>query len=54
MLNNDDSKYLDPSLEKDLKYIVNKVQLFLTEKDSIIVSLLRQKRLPELYENSRN
>lgn len=45
---------LDPDLQKDLTEIINKVEDFAYEKDSILVSLLRQKRLPELYENVNN
>ena len=45
---------LDEDLKKDLADIIGKVKDFNKEKNSIVVSLMRQRRLPELYEFSNN
>ncbi len=50
----DNNRKLDPELKRDLSTIINSVEEFAYEKDSILTSLLRQKRLPELYENLNN
>lgn len=45
---------MDSELKKDLNDIISKVEEFAEEKDSIFLSLLRQKRLPELFETCNN
>ena len=50
----DDRRILDPELQKDLTNIIKSVENFAEERNSILLSLLRQKRLPELFEDCNN
>lgn len=50
----DSKRFMDEELQKDLSGIIQKVNSFTEEKDSVLLSLLRQKRLPELYDSSNN
>lgn len=50
----DNNRILDPELQKDLSNIIKSVEQFVEERDSVLLSLLRQRRLPELFENCDN
>lgn len=53
MLDNS-KKTIDPELQKDLSSIINGVEMFFEEQDSVLLSFLRQKNLPELFETCQN
>lgn len=53
MLNNY-RKELDEDLKQDLNTIISKVENFAQERDSVYLSFLRQKNLPELFEECNN
>ncbi|MEW5822639.1 MAG: hypothetical protein AB1782_20770 [Cyanobacteriota bacterium] len=50
----EDKRVIDPELKQDLTGIIKTVEDFAYERDSVLLSLLRQKRLPELFENCNN
>jgi hypothetical protein len=53
MYNDRDYRSIDPELQKDLNHIIKNVEsFFIEEQDSILLSLLRQKRVPELFEKN--
>ncbi len=53
-MTNNDMSNLDPQLKEDLKDVIKNVDNFLYERDTVMLSLLRQMKLPELYERCDN